>query len=144
MKYQTFHQVSEKTSQQTYSHQKTTWKAFQMPPRAIKHQLTCQIELTSGSSLIGRRGILVIPLWVNLNPEEYMLVDKIVNGCQNEYSLVVLNLTIKMKNVSVLSQTSMSYHAIRLLLLISLWSSGKTKSTVSKTVEDNYNVNNND
>ena len=30
-------------------------------PRAIKHQLTCPIELTSGSFLIGRRGILVIP-----------------------------------------------------------------------------------
>ena len=61
VKYQTFHQVPEKTSQQTYSHQKTTWKAFQMPPRAIKHQLTCLIELTSGSFLIGRRGILAIP-----------------------------------------------------------------------------------
>ena len=61
VKYQTFHQVSEKTSQQTYSHQKTTWKAFQMPPRAIKHQLTCPFELTSGRFLIGRRGILVIP-----------------------------------------------------------------------------------
>ena len=61
VKYQTFHQVSEKTSQQTYSHQKTTWKAFQMPQRAIKHQLTCPIELASGSFLIGRRGILVIP-----------------------------------------------------------------------------------
>ena len=36
-------------------------QAFQMPPRAIKHQLTCPIELTSGSFLIGRRGILVIP-----------------------------------------------------------------------------------
>ena len=32
-----------------------------MPPRAIKRQLTCPIELTSGSFLIGRRGILVIP-----------------------------------------------------------------------------------
>ena len=32
-----------------------------MPPRAIKHQLACPIELTSGSFLIGRRGILVIP-----------------------------------------------------------------------------------
>ena len=61
VKYQTFHQVSEKTSHQTHSHQKTTWKAFPMPPRAIKHQLTCPIELTSGSFLIGRRGILVIP-----------------------------------------------------------------------------------
>ena len=54
--FRTFHQVSEKTSQQTYSHQKTTWKAFQMPPRAIKHQLTCPI-----SFLIRRRGIFVIP-----------------------------------------------------------------------------------
>ena len=61
VKYQTFHQVSEKTSHQTCSHQKTTWKAFQMPQRAIKHQLTCQIEPTSGSFPIGRRGILVIP-----------------------------------------------------------------------------------
>ena len=60
VKYQTFYQVSE-TSQQTYSHQKTTRKAFQMHRRAIKHQLTCPIELTSGSILIGRRGILVIP-----------------------------------------------------------------------------------
>ena len=32
-----------------------------MPPRAIKRQLTCPIEITSGSSLIGRNGILVIP-----------------------------------------------------------------------------------
>ena len=32
-----------------------------MPPRAIKHQLTCPFELTSGNFLIGRRGILVIP-----------------------------------------------------------------------------------
>ena len=32
-----------------------------MPPTAIKHQLTCPIELTSGSFLIGRRGVLVIP-----------------------------------------------------------------------------------
>ena len=32
-----------------------------MPPRAIKHQLTCPFELTSGSFLIGRRRILVIP-----------------------------------------------------------------------------------
>ena len=32
-----------------------------MPPRAIKRQLTCPIEFTSGSSLIGGNGILVIP-----------------------------------------------------------------------------------
>ena len=32
-----------------------------MPPRAIKHQLTCPFKLTSGSFLIGRRRILVIP-----------------------------------------------------------------------------------
>ena len=32
-----------------------------MPPRTIKQQLTCPIEFTSGSSLIGRTGILVIP-----------------------------------------------------------------------------------
>ena len=31
-----------------------------MPPRAIKHQLTCPLELTSGSFLIGRRDILVV------------------------------------------------------------------------------------
>ena len=61
VKYKTFHQVSEKTSQQAYSHQKTTWKAFQMPPRAIKDELTGPIELSSGSFLIGRRDILVIP-----------------------------------------------------------------------------------
>ena len=61
VKYQTFHQVSEKTSQQIYSFQKTTWKAFWMPPRAMKHQLTCPIELTSGSFLIGRRDTLAIP-----------------------------------------------------------------------------------
>ena len=32
-----------------------------MVPRAVKHQLTCPIELTSDSFLIGRRDILVIP-----------------------------------------------------------------------------------
>ena len=32
-----------------------------MPQRAIKRQLTCPIEFTSGSSLIGGNGILVIP-----------------------------------------------------------------------------------
>ena len=101
VKYQSFQEVSERTSQQTYSHIKNhvesfpaacehalsscqssfsfilisllysfpiTFRpgpvhrlAFQMPPRAIKHQLTCPIELTSGSFLIGRRGILAIP-----------------------------------------------------------------------------------
>ena len=30
-------------------------KAFQMPLRAIKYQLTCQFTLTSVSSLIGRK-----------------------------------------------------------------------------------------
>ena len=53
-------------------HTKNHLKIFQMPPRAIKHRLTCPIELTSGSFLIGRRGILVIsrnrldltPLWI--------------------------------------------------------------------------------
>ena len=32
-----------------------------MPPRAMKHQLPCPFERTSGSFLIGRRRILVIP-----------------------------------------------------------------------------------
>ena len=32
-----------------------------MTPRALKHQLTCPFEITSGSFLIGRRHILVIP-----------------------------------------------------------------------------------
>ena len=32
-----------------------------MPPRAIKHQLTCPFERTSGSFLIGRIRILVFP-----------------------------------------------------------------------------------
>ena len=32
-----------------------------MPPRAIKRHLTCPIEFTFGSSLIGRNGILVTP-----------------------------------------------------------------------------------
>ena len=32
-----------------------------MPPRAIKYQLSCPFEITSGSFLIGRRSILVIP-----------------------------------------------------------------------------------
>ena len=32
-----------------------------MPPRAIKHQLTCPFELVSGSFLIGRGRTLVIP-----------------------------------------------------------------------------------
>ena len=40
---------------------KVTWKAFQVPPRAIKHQLTCPFELTSGSFLTGSWRILVIP-----------------------------------------------------------------------------------
>ena len=35
IKYQTSHQVPEKTSQQVCSHQKPTWKAFQMPPSAF-------------------------------------------------------------------------------------------------------------
>ena len=34
---------------------------FGMPPRAINHQLSCPFELASGSFLIGRRRILVIP-----------------------------------------------------------------------------------
>ena len=40
---------------------KNTWKVFQMSPRAIKRQLTRPFKLTSGSSLIGRMIILVIP-----------------------------------------------------------------------------------
>ena len=32
-----------------------------MPPRAIKHHLTCPFEIISSSVLIGRRRILVIP-----------------------------------------------------------------------------------
>ena len=32
-----------------------------MPPRAIKHQLTCSFEITSGSFVTGRIRILVIP-----------------------------------------------------------------------------------
>ena len=36
-------------------------KSFIDAPRAIKRQLTCPIEFTSGSSMIGRNGILVIP-----------------------------------------------------------------------------------
>ena len=35
-------------------------KLFQMPPRVIRHQLTCPFKLTFGSFLIGRRHILVI------------------------------------------------------------------------------------
>ena len=54
VKYQTFHQVSEKTSQQTYFHQKATWKSFQMPQRAIKHQLT----------LINRLSLLPAVFWL--------------------------------------------------------------------------------
>ena len=56
-KYQTFNQVSEKTS----SKHILTKKLLQVPPRAIKHQLTCPFELTSDSFLIGRIGNLVIP-----------------------------------------------------------------------------------
>ena len=40
---------------------KNNLKSFPIPPRAIKRQLTCPIELTSGSFRFGRRGILVIP-----------------------------------------------------------------------------------
>ena len=36
-------------------------KSFQILLRAIKHQLTCALELTSGGFLIGRRRILVSP-----------------------------------------------------------------------------------
>ena len=36
-------------------------KTLQMPPRTIKHQLTCPFKLTSGSFLIGRGRTLVIP-----------------------------------------------------------------------------------
>ena len=36
-------------------------KSFPDASKSQKHQLTCPIELTSGSFLIGRRGILVIP-----------------------------------------------------------------------------------
>ena len=32
-----------------------------MPPRVIKRQLTCPIEFTLGSSLIGRNDIVAIP-----------------------------------------------------------------------------------
>ena len=38
-----------------------TKKLLQVPPRAIKHQLTCPFELTSDNFLIGRIGNLVIP-----------------------------------------------------------------------------------
>ena len=38
-----------------------TKKLLQVPPRAIKHQLTCPFELTSDSFLIGRIGNLVFP-----------------------------------------------------------------------------------
>ena len=61
VKYQTFHQVSEQTSQQTYSHQNNHLKSFPDTSKSHKTSLTCPIELTSGSFLIGRRGILVIP-----------------------------------------------------------------------------------
>ena len=37
-----------------------TKKLLQVPPRAIKHELTCPFELTSDSFLIGRIGNLVI------------------------------------------------------------------------------------
>ena len=33
-----------------------------MPLRVIKHQLACPFELTSDSSLIGRNGVLAIPM----------------------------------------------------------------------------------
>ena len=39
---------------------KSYLKAFQVPERATKHQLTCPFQLTSGSFLIGRRRLLVI------------------------------------------------------------------------------------
>ena len=61
IKYQTFHQVCEKCIPVIRLTPKRYLKSFLMPPRAIKHQLTCPFELTSGSFLIGRRRILVIP-----------------------------------------------------------------------------------
>ena len=36
-------------------------KTFLDAPRAIKRQLTCLIQFTSGSSVVGRNGILAIP-----------------------------------------------------------------------------------
>ena len=58
IKYHTFHEVSEKTSQQTYSQQKKTLKSFADSSKSHKSSTN---ELTSGSFLIGRRSILVIP-----------------------------------------------------------------------------------
>ena len=50
VKYQTFHQVSEKTSQQT--------KSFPDASRSYKTSNTCPIELTSGSFLIGKHFLI--------------------------------------------------------------------------------------
>ena len=51
-------------------------KAFHLPLRAIKHQLNCLLELTSGSSLTDRRDILVIPI----NHQEMYLGQIMVFG----------------------------------------------------------------
>ena len=57
VKYQTFHQVSEKTSHQTKNH----LKKFPDASKSHKTSTILSDGATSGSFLIGRRGILVIP-----------------------------------------------------------------------------------
>ena len=50
-----------------------------MPPRVIKHQLTCPFELTSGSFLIGRRRILVVPRITWNTPTDDGANDKLLS-----------------------------------------------------------------
>ena len=55
-------------------------KSFLDAPRAIKRQLTCPIEFTSGSSLIGRNGILVIPRNHLESPRTLLVTMRVYNN----------------------------------------------------------------
>ena len=54
---------------------KSYLKSFSDAPKSHKHQLTCPLEITSGSFLIGRRRILVIP-W------NHLVTTIIITTCQ--------------------------------------------------------------
>ena len=69
-------------------------KAFQIPLRAIKHQLNCLLELTSGSFLTDKRDILVIPR----NHQEMYLGQIMVFGTKK----------IKNENTEKLTRTIVS------------------------------------
>ena len=69
-----------------------------MPTRAIKHQLTCPFEITSGSFLIGRRRILVIPR----NHLEVLTMKKPLRGTEKDklHALISLTKTFSFSNLN--------------------------------------------